>query len=684
MANSIDMSSLNNFDVIVVGAGHAGCEAALAAARMGCRTALFTLDQSKIALMPCNPSVGGPGKGHLVREIDALGGEMARNTDRTSVQIRMLNTGKGPAVQSLRAQSDKHAYSLAMRQVILDQPNLTLVEASVDDLIMESDSGSPRIAGIRAGGGETYEAPCVVLTTGTFLRGRIIVGEESSPGGRAGEFPADALSQSLAHAGFNLGRLKTGTPPRVHRGSINWSQTSVQEGSNVPLFLSYAARQAFENGEPYAPSREEPIAPIPSEAAAHSSRDHQKQDGDDTFETNTWRQQLNCFLVHTNAATHDIIRRNLHRAPMYNGEITATGPRYCPSIEAKIVRFAEKPSHQLFLEPEGWDTEEIYVQGANTSLPADVQLVMLRTIPALSQAEIVRVGYAIEYDYIPAFQVLPSLESKPIKGLFMAGQIIGTTGYEEAGSLGIMAGINAARAAQDREAVVLRRDQAYIGVLIDDLVSKELDEPYRMHTSQAEYRLLLREDSAEPRLSPISHQIGLLDDDRFADVQRRTHLIDRTLAQLDALVITPSAETNAKLQAAGTKSLTNAMTGREALRRADISAGILIRLGYLNHLPADVTREVETIAKYEGYIDRQAAEVRRLNRMEERGIPGSVDYRAIQGLRTESREKLERVRPRTIGQASRIGGVAPTDVALILFHLEKQSRLAQEREPAAS
>ena len=678
----------STYDVIVVGSGHAGCEAALAAARMGAETALFTLDRDKVALMPCNPSVGGPGKGHLVREIDALGGEMARNADRTSIQIRMLNTGKGPAVRSLRVQSDKHAYSAAMAQTIQEQEHLTLVQASVDDLVLESEGSGPRVVGIRTADGHVYRAHSVVLTTGTFLRGRILMGDESIPGGRAGEFPADALSQSLADAGFALGRLKTGTPPRIHRDSIDWSLTEVQAGSSEPLFFSYAARRAFEHGQAFAPSRQTPIADLtttqsgsdPVSGVRPPLTCAQGPDGDQrdpTFESNTWRSQLNCFLVHTSAETHEVIRSNLDRAPMYNGVITSTGPRYCPSIEAKIVRFADKSSHQLFLEPEGWETDEIYVQGANTSLPADVQLAMLRTIPALARTEIVRTGYAIEYDYIPAHQVYPTLESKPIAGLFMAGQIIGTTGYEEAGALGIMAGINSGRSAAGQEAVVLRRDQAYIGVLIDDLVSKDLDEPYRMHTSQAEYRLLLREGSAEARLTHIGHDLGLIDEERFEDVQNRLRLIEHSLAELDGTLLTPSLETNAKLEAVGAKPLVTAMTGREALRRVDVSPAVLQQLGCLGSLPEDVAQEVETTAKYEGYINRQAAEVRRLNRMEERRIPEWVDYAAVGGLRAESREKLERVRPRTIGQASRIGGVPPSDVALILFHLERQSRMGQ-------
>jgi tRNA uridine 5-carboxymethylaminomethyl modification enzyme len=672
------------YDVIVVGAGHAGCEAALAAARMGRRTAIFTLDQSKIALMPCNPSVGGPGKGHLVREIDALGGEMARNTDATSVQIRRLNTGKGPAVQSLRAQSDKHAYSQAMSATLRSEPSLDIIEGSVDDLVVTQEARGSRACGIRTDHDRLFQASAVVLTTGTFLRGRIIVGDESYPGGRAGEFPADALSHSLASAGFTLGRLKTGTPPRLERSSIDFAQTAVQEGSSRPAFLSLAARLAHENGLEFASSRDQPCARIgrPGRAAivcrtsgaAGLAADASTVCETPSFETHSWRRQLNCFLVHTNDRTHEVIRRNLDRAPMFNGEITAAGPRYCPSIEAKIVRFADKPSHQLFLEPEGWHTDEIYIQGANTSLPAEVQLEMLQTIRALRRARLARVGYAIEYDYIPALQVFSSLETKPIQGLYLAGQIIGTTGYEDAGALGIMAGINAARASRNEDAVVLRRDQAYIGVLIDDLVTKELKEPYRMHTSQAEYRLLLREDSAEARLSALGQEVGLVDAGRADEVRRRLGLIDATLARLESIMLSPSAQINTKLQERGAKPLSVPMTAREALRRQDISPAVLAGLGCLDRLPEEVAREVETTAKYEGYIARQTAEVTRLRKMEHRRIPGSIDYVQVQGLRTESREKLASVRPRTIGQASRIGGIPPSDVALLLFHLEREQQ----------
>lgn len=652
----------HEYDVLVVGSGHAGCEAALAAARMGCRTAIFTLNLDNVALMPCNPSIGGPGKGHLVREIDALGGEMARNTDRTSIQIRMLNTSKGPAVQALRAQCDKRAYSQSMKSVLENQPLLDVKQAVVDDLLVETDAGEPVAAGIVTGTGAVYRASTVILTTGTFLKGRIIVGDLSYPAGRAGEFPADALSSSLARSGFALGRLKTGTPPRIDSRTIDFSMTRVQPGSDTPLFFSHDARNAFRAGKSASPTARSPIAHFTDDdGGGHPS----------------WRDQLCCHLVQTSESTHDIIRANLDRAPMYNGGITSAGPRYCPSIETKIVRFAEKSSHQLFLEPEGWSTREVYIQGANTSLPEDVQLAMLRTIPALRECEIMRAGYAIEYDYLPGTQVFPTLESKPMRNLFLAGQIIGTTGYEEAGSLGIMAGINAARRARGHEGVVLGRDQAYIGVLIDDLVTKEMDEPYRMHTSQAEFRLLLRQDNAEQRLSPLAFDLGLIDEARHAEVERRGEQIRDLAAGLENRWLGPNERTNGILRSMGCEPVRRSTRASEFLCRSDASVSALQALGLApDELIDEVAREVETVVRYAGYVSRQAQEVARLRKQEERMIPPHVDYAAIEGLRSESRERLLKVRPRTVGQASRVAGVAPSDIAILLVHLERERHRA--------
>ncbi len=656
------MKNTTEYDVIVVGTGHAGCEAALAAARMGRRTAVFTLNLDNVALMPCNPSVGGPGKGHLVREIDALGGEMARNTDRTSIQIRMLNTSKGPAVQALRAQNDKRAYSQAMKEVIEEQPNLDVKQAEVEDLLIEKETDGPRVTGVITSTGTEYLARTVILTTGTFLRGRIIIGDQVVPAGRAGEFPADKLSTSLARHDFRLGRLKTGTPPRVDGRSIDYSLTKGQPGSSQPLFFSYDARRAYRAGKAASPSAGSPVAELGGSALARA--------GD-------WREQMNCHLMQTNERTHAIIRDNLDRAPMYNGGITSAGPRYCPSIETKIVRFAEKSSHLLFLEPEGWHTREVYVQGANTSLPEDVQLSMLRSIPALENCEIMRPGYAIEYDYLPGWQVKATLESKPLRNLFLAGQIIGTTGYEEAAALGIMAGINAARRARDEEGVVLRRDQAYIGVLIDDLVTREMDEPYRMHTSQAEFRLLLRQDNAEQRLSGLAYELGLIDEARHTELQRRQQQVGDIVQHLHSSWLQFNEETTAKLDAVGCLPSKQNVRAGEFLCRPDVRINLLRELGFV---PADVVdevaREVETVVKYAGYVSRQQGEVERLHRMEERPIPPVVDYSAVRGLRTESRENLTRVSPHTVGQASRVPGVTTSDIAVLLVYLEQARRQA--------
>ena len=651
------MNSNEGYDVIVVGSGHAGCEAALAAARMGLRTVVFTLNLDNVALMPCNPSVGGPGKGHLVREIDALGGEMGRNTDRTSVQIRMLNTSKGPAVRALRAQCDKRAYSQSMKWVLEGQPCLDVKQAVVDDLVIEREAGMPAVAGVVTSTGAVYRAAAVVLTTGTFLKGRIIVGDTVVPAGRAGEFPADNLSTSLARCGFVLGRLKTGTPPRVDGRTIDFSLTQPQPGSDQPLFFSFDARRAFRSGLMASPTARCPVAEIGGEP--FPSRDG-------------WRDQLPCHLVETSDETHDIIRRNLHRAPMYNGGITSVGPRYCPSIETKIVRFADKASHHLFLEPEGWTTREVYVQGANTSLPEDVQLAMLRTIPALRRCEIMRAGYAIEYDYLPGTQVQATLETKLVRNLFLAGQIIGTTGYEEAGALGILAGVNAAQRARGAEGVTLRRDQAYIGVLVDDLVTKEMDEPYRMHTSQAEFRLLLRENNAEARLAGLAHDLGLLDDERFGEIERRQRQVEEIVARLHELSLSPNRETNGRLASIGCAPLSQTMPVRDFLCRRDVTIETVQHLGLVDRDVLDeVAREAETVVKYAAYVARQEGEVERLRRVEERRIPESIDYGAVHGLRSESREKLERIRPTTLGQASRIAGVAPSDISVLLVHLER-------------
>jgi len=625
---------MNTYDVIVIGAGHAGCEAALAAARLGRRTLLLTMNPRHVALMPCNPSIGGPAKGHLVREIDALGGAMGRVIDETAIQIRLLNTGKGPAVQALRAQADKHAYNAAMTRVISAQPGLELRGGLVADLLAFGGGDTQRIEGVLLTTGETLRCRAMVLCTGTSLNGRCISGDQSFAAGRAGEPAATALSAALRRLGFELGRLKTGTPARLDRDTIDWSLAEVQPGSSTPLFFSNGARRVYDT----MPARER---------------------------TEPWRAQVPCHLVHTNAETHAIIRANLHRAPMFNGAIEGVGPRYCPSIEDKIVRFAGKESHQLFLEPEGLRTREIYVQGANTSLPEDVQRDMLRTIPALRRAEIMRAGYAVEYDFAPPYQTLASLGSKHVDGLYLAGQINGTSGYEEAAAQGLIAGLNAARHAADQEPVVPRRDQAYIGVLIDDLVTKDHREPYRMHTSRAEHRLLLRQDNADLRLTPLAYAVGLVDKERYDEIEIKRAAIARALATLRAT----------RVHGVAGQPFGRAVSGEEALRRTDVTfaqvaAAAPIATG-LAALPAEVGEQVELGVKYAGYIERQHEEVKRAARMEGYALAAGLDYldhTVVRGLRAEAREKLARFRPLTVGQAGRLAGVTPADVAALLVH----------------
>ena len=624
------MSSSINYDIIVIGAGHAGVEAALAAARMGRRTLILTLSLDNIAMMPCNPSVGGPGKSHLVREIDALGGEMGLAADRASIQRRLLNTGKGPAVHALRMQADKFLYQHIMKETLENTENLDVRQLLVTELITEEHTGEKRVTGVVCETGERLAAHAVILATGTYLRGRIILGETIYDSGPNGQRPAMALSDSLRAVGLKLMRFKTGTPARIDRRSIDFAKTSMQEGDPVAPAFSFLTEE------------------MPAE-------------------------QTPCWLTYTNEETHAVIRANLHRAPMANGVIEGIGPRYCPSVETKIARFPDKERHQLFLEPEGLHTNEMYVQGMSTSLPTDVQEAFLTTIPGLEHARIMRPGYAIEYDCLDPLQLEATLAVKGIAGLYSAGQSNGTSGYEEAAAQGLIAGINAACSIAGEEPLILRRSDGYIGVLIDDLVTKGTEEPYRMMTSRAEYRLVLRQDNADLRLTPRGRAVGLVTDERWAHFTAKRGAIDAALRLLRERRLSPSAETEALLADAGISPLRVPMSLFALLSREG-DYRVLAALFDLPALADDVREEVEITARYDGYIRKQEEQIARMERLESRRIPAEFDYAAVTSLRLEAAEKLAAVRPRSIGQASRISGVSPADISVLLVYLERARR----------
>lgn len=621
----------DTFDVIVVGAGHAGVEAALAAARLGGKTLLATLSLDNVALMPCNPSIGGPAKGHLVRELDALGGQMGISADLACIQMRLLNTGKGYAVHALRGQEDKPFYHTLMKKIVEDQENLELKQLMIDKLLVENGA----VVGVEAETGEVFEAKCVILATGTYLRGRIVYGQVNYECGPNGLRSAHKLSASLLENGVELMRFKTGTPARIDARSLDYSKMEPQYGDEEVRNFSF-------------------ISDIKT------------------------REQVPCYLTYTNEATHKIIRDNLHLSGMYNGMIEGVGPRYCPSIESKIVRFANKERHQLFIEPEGRSTNEMYVQGMSSSLPAHIQLQFMQTIPGLEHCKMMRAGYAIDYDCLDPLQLRPSLEHKAISGLFSAGQSNGTSGYEEAAAQGLMAGINAMMKINGREPLVLRRDEAYIGVLIDDLVTKGTSEPYRMMTSRAEYRLLLRQDNADLRLTEKGRAIGLVDDKRYGIFTEKRSALERTVSELGKQNISPSAENNAKLEAMGTAPLRSGSNLLDLLRRKKVTYSKLQQAFDLPELAPQVAEQAEIFAKYEGYITKQRQEVERFMKLENKRLPDDIDYRAIKELSSEAAEKLDKVRPANIGQASRISGVSPADISVLMIALELKRRKEQE------
>lgn len=626
-----------SYDVIVVGAGHAGVEASLATARMGCKTLLATINLDMLAFMPCNPSIGGSAKGIVVREIDALGGEMGKNIDKTYIQMKMLNTGKGPAVRALRAQADKAFYAREMKHTVENQENLTLRQSMIDDILVEDG----QVVGVLTATGQKFSAKAVVVTTGTALRGEIILGDLKYSSGPNNSLASVTLADNLKKLGLEIGRFKTGTPPRVKASSIDYSETEIQPGDDKPNHFSFMSKD-----EDYL------------------------------------KDQVPCWLTYTNQNSHDIINKNLYRAPMFSGIVKGVGPRYCPSIEDKIVRFADKERHQLFLEPEGRHTEEVYVQGLSTSLPEDVQKELLHSIKGLENAEMMRTGYAIEYDIVLPHQLRATLETKVISGLFTAGQTNGTSGYEEAAGQGIIAGINAALKVQGKPELILKRSDAYIGVMIDDLVTKGTLEPYRLLTSRAEYRLILRHDNADMRLTEIGRQIGLVDDERWSAFEAKKKQFEKELRRLDSIKLKPIRETNEKVEALGFKPLTDAMTAKEFMRRPEIDYATAISfIGSADeNLDTKVIELLETEIKYEGYINKALDQVAKMKRMEEKRIPKNIDWDAIDSIATEARQKFKKINPETIGQASRISGVNPADISILMVYIEGNGKARRKTQ----
>ncbi|HEM5146138.1 TPA: tRNA uridine-5-carboxymethylaminomethyl(34) synthesis enzyme MnmG [Streptococcus suis] len=620
-----------NYDVIVIGAGHAGVEAGLAASRMGCKTLLATINLDMVAFMPCNPSIGGSAKGIVVREIDALGGEMGRNIDKTYIQMKMLNMGKGPAVRALRAQADKAEYAAEMKRTVERQENLTLRQTMIDEILV--DDG--KVIGVRTATNQKFSAKAVVVTTGTALRGEIIIGDLKYSSGPNNSLASITLADNLKELGLEIGRFKTGTPPRVNARTINYDETEIQPGDEKPNHFSFLSKD-----EDYL------------------------------------QDQIPCWLTYTNATSHEIINSNLHRAPMFSGIVKGIGPRYCPSIEDKIVRFADKERHQLFLEPEGRNTDEIYVQGLSTSLPEDVQQDLIHSIKGLENAQMMRTGYAIEYDMVMPHQLRATLETKKISGLFTAGQTNGTSGYEEAAGQGIIAGINAALKVQGKPELILKRSDGYIGVMIDDLVTKGTVEPYRLLTSRAEYRLILRHDNADMRLTEIGRQVGLVDDERWQVFQIHKNQFDNEMKRLESIKLKPIKETNEKVVAMGFKPLTDALTAKEFMRRPDVTyADAVAFIGpAAEDLDAKTIELIETEVKYEGYIAKALDQVEKMKRMEEKRIPADIDWDDIDSIATEARQKFKLISPETIGQASRISGVNPADISILMVYLEGRSR----------